>query len=434
MTIKMRWLILSLFICAVAPAAEPSSEADQYWPQWRGPLATGVAPHGNPPIQWSEDRNVRWKIAIPGQGFATPIVWADKVYVVSAVETDEELRGDISGTENAKHLFNYEIMALSRKDGRIIWRRTARTEAPHEKRHAEGSWASASPVTDGECVIASFGSRGLFCYDMDGNLQWEKDLGDMRVRKGFGEGSSPVLYGDRLIVPWDHEDQSFIVALDKRTGNEIWRVNYDDESSWSTPLVIEHDGKTQVVNNARDRVRSFDLESGKILWETGGLKPPVPTPITSDGVVYVTAGFREYVLQAISLTKARGDAKESNAVLWEYNEDTSYVSTPLIYGNILYFYKSTKNIISSLDKKTGKPFYVRQRVEGIQDVYASPVASQGRIYLTGRKGGFVVIKHGPKFEILAQNRLNDRFDASPAIAGNEMYLRGHKYLYCIASE
>ncbi|MFC1693563.1 PQQ-binding-like beta-propeller repeat protein [Candidatus Latescibacterota bacterium] len=332
-------------------------------------------------------------------------------------------------------MFRYEILAFNRTDGNLLWRRTARVESPHEGRHEDGSWASCSPVTDGEHVIASFGSRGFYCYDMKGILQWEKDFGDMRIRYSWGEGSSPALDGDRLIVTWDHVGKSFIVVLNKSTGHEIWRANRNDGTSWATPVVIKHNGKKQVVASAIRRVRSYDLESGAVLWETRGMTAnPIPSPVSADGVVYVMGGYRESVLQAISLAKARGDAAASNAIVWDHYQDTPYVPSPLLYNGILYFLKSNRNILSCFNARTGEPYYTRQRLDGISGVYASPVAAQGRVYLAGRNGVILVIKHGPRFEVLAQNVLNDRFDASPAIVGQELYLRGHKYLYCIAPE
>jgi outer membrane protein assembly factor BamB len=435
-------LAARLVACALALASAAGSQAPDAatsWPQWRGPLATGEAPHGNPPVRWDERTHVRWKVAIPGLGHATPVVWGDRVFVQTATPAgaaagDRGLLARVFGESQAGGAFRYEILALARRDGRVLWRRTARTEAPHESRHQDGSWASASPLTDGEHVFAFFGSRGLFCYDMDGALQWQKDLGDMRIRFGFGEGSSPALHGGRLVVQWDHEGQSFLAALDKRTGRELWRANRDEGTSWATPLVVVHAGRAQVITSAQQHVRSYDLETGTLLWQTRGMTAnPIPTPVAGGGVVYVMGGFRESVLQAVSLDAARGDAARSRAVLWEYDQDTPYVPSPLLYGGALYFLKSNQNILTVLDARTGAPLYRRQRLEGITGVYASPVAASGRVYVAGRNGTTLVLKHGPRYEVLAANVLDDRFDASPAIAGHELYLRGHRSLYCLSA-
>jgi outer membrane protein assembly factor BamB len=308
-------------------------------------------------------------------------------------------------------------------------------EAPHEGRHEDASWASCSPVTDGKHVIAAFGSRGYYCYDWNGNLQWEKDFGDLRIRYSWGEGSSPFLSGDRFVVQWDHVGRSFVVVLDKSTGKELWRADRNDGTSWATPVVVEHNGKKQVIVSAIRRVCSYDLETGDLLWQTRGMTAnPIPSPVAENGIVYVMGGYQESVLQAISLDKARGDAARSDAIVWDHYQDTPYVPSPLLYNGILYFLRSNQNILSCFNAQTGEPYYTRQRVDGISGIYASPVAAQERVYLAGRNGVTVVIKHGPRYEVLSKNKLDDSFTASQVIVGNELYLRGHRYLYCIARE
>lgn len=423
------------------------SEFERYWPQWRGPQASGVAPHGDPPIEWNENKNIRWKIEIPGQGHATPIVWDDTVFVTTAIKTDKQVgrqvEGELTeiprrrrGRSNApSYIHKFVIFAINRSDGSIRWQQTAREEVPHEGTHQTGSWAANSPVTDGEHVYAYFGSRGLYCYDMQGNLQWEKDLGDMSTRRSFGEGSSPVLYGDTIVLNWDHEGDSFIIALDKRTGEGIWKVDRDERTSWSTPIVVEHNGNPQVVVNATYRTRGYDLATGKTLWECGGMTTnTIPSPVTANGIVYVTSGFRGNALQAIRLAAAEGDITGAAAVVWEYDRDTPYVPSPLLYGDTLYFLKHNRGLLSAFNASTGEAHYGPERLEGISDVYASPVGASDRIYIADRDGVTLVIRHGSKFEVLAENILNDGFDASPAIADKEIYLRGRKSLYCIASD
>jgi outer membrane protein assembly factor BamB len=426
-------------LIGVTAVRAQSTDAIAYWPQWRGPLSTGEAPQGNPPVRWGERTNVRWKVDVPGLGHATPVIWGDRVFLQTAVPAaggDSGQRGAVArlwGALGQDGAYRYEVLALSRATGRVLWRRTARTETPHEGRHQDGSWASGSPVTDGEHVFAFFGSRGLYSYDMDGALRWQKDLGDMHIRYGFGEGSSPALHGNRLVVQWDHEGRSFIVVLDTRTGRELWRADRDEGTSWATPLVVEHRGRAQVITSSIRRVRSYDLETGMLLWETRGMTAnPIPSPVAADGMVYVTGGFRESILQAVSLDTARGDAARSKAIRWEYQQDTPYVPSPLLYQGALYFVKSNQNILTALDARTGTPIYARQRLEGLTGVYASPVAAQGRVYVVGRNGATLVLRHGRTFEAIATNVLDDRFDASPAIAGAELYLRGHESLYCIA--
>ncbi|MBN1290638.1 MAG: PQQ-like beta-propeller repeat protein [Candidatus Latescibacteria bacterium] len=421
--------------------AQQTSESMRYWPQWRGPLATGEAPYGDPPATWDEDTNIRWKVPLPGLGHATPVVWGDRIYISTAVpagakDSDSKSRaGRIFGTLMSNNSFSYEVLAINRTDGSLVWRRTARVEPPHEGRHEDASWASCSPVTDGEYVIASFGSRGFYCYDWKGNLLWEKDFGDLRIRFQWGEGSSPTLSGDKLIIPWDHDGDSFIVALDKKSGREIWRAKRNDGTSWATPLVVDHNGEKQVVASSIRYVRSFDFETGKELWHTRGMTAnPIPSPVSANGIVYLMGGYSESILQAVSLDKAQGDAAMSKAIVWDYHQDTPYVPSPLLYEGNLYFIKYNQNMLSCLDAITGKPHYIRQRLNGLSGVYSSPVAAKDRVYIAGRNGVTIVFKHGPTFEVLSLNKLNDRFDASPVIVGKDMYLRGHDNLYCISEK
>ncbi len=445
--------IATIFICFCAITiffwgTDALSETDRYWHQWRGPEASGVAPDADPPIEWSENKNVRWKTEIPGQGHATPIVWDDTVFVTTAISTNKQIelepieeeprrrRGRRGGGSNRPSTVQkFVLFAINRSDGTIRWQQTAREEVPHEGTHQTGSWAANSPVTDGEYVYAYFGSRGLYCYDMQGNLQWEKDLGNMSTRRGFGEGSSPVLYDDTIVVNWDHEGDSFIVALDKRTGDVLWKVDRDESTSWATPIVVEHNGTPQVVINATHRTRGYDLATGKTLWECGGMTAnTIPSPVTANGIVYVTSGFRGNALQAIRLADAEGDITGAAAIVWNYGRDTPYVPSPLLYDDTLYFLKHNRGVLSAFNASTGKAYYGPERLEGISDVYASPVGAGDRIYVVDRDGAALVIKHGSTFEVLAENLLDDGFSASPAIVGKEIFLRGNRSLYCIASD
>jgi outer membrane protein assembly factor BamB len=288
-------------------------------------------------------------------------------------------------------------------------------------------------VADGEQVCAFFGSRGLFCYDLDGDFLWERDFGDMEIRMEFGEGASPALYGDTIIINWDHQGQSFITALDKRTGEDRWRVDRDEVTSWSTPLIVEHAGGAQVVTSATNRVRSYDVATGQTVWESEGMTTnAIPTPVAADGVVYVTSGYRDNRLLAVRLADASGDITGTEAVVWSLDRDTPYVPSPLLHQGILYLLKSNSGVLSAFDAQTGARVYGPQRLPGVRSVYASPVAVGDRIYIASREGTTLVIKAGQDFEVLATNELDDEFDASPAIAGDELYLRGQGYLYCIA--
>ena len=427
--------------------ADSESESAKYWPQWRGPHHTGVAPNADPPQEWSETKNIRWKVEIPGSGLATPIIWGDRVYVQSAIKLDKKAAGSEAPAEQPaggrsrrgrraskpSHFYEFVIMALERKTGKIIWQTKASEAVPHEGHHPDASFASASPVTDGEHLLAFFGSQGLYCLDMNGKVQWQSDLGQMTTRRSFGEGSSPVLHGDTVVINWDHEGDSFIAAFDKNTGKPRWKKARDEVTSWSTPIVVEHAGRPQVIVNATKRVRGYDLASGDVLWECAGQTTnTIPSPVFGHGMVYAMSGFRGNMLQAIRIQDARGDVTGSSSVAWSYDQDTPYVPSPLLYGDLLYFLKHNRAILSCLDAAKGTGHFTRQRLEGIDGVYASPVGAAGRVYIAGRNGATIVLRKSPQFEVLAVNSLDERFDASPAIVDGELYLRGRKHLYCIA--
>ena len=422
-----------------------ATEAERFWPQWRGPHATGVAPFGDPPVEWSEDRNVKWKVAIPGKGSSSPIVWGDHVFVTTAIPTGKKAEAPSKGSQAARgrrfHMRGIEptevqrfaIFAIDRKSGKVLWQRTLREELPHEGTHPTGTWASNSPITDGEHVYAYFGSRGLYCLDWEGNLVWEKDLGDMTIKLGFGEGSSPFLYGDRIVLNWDHEGPSFTIALDKKTGKELWRASREEETSWASPVVVEHGGKPQVVTSATNRVRSYDLATGKLIWETTGMTMnAIPSPVASGGMVFVTSGFRGNALLAVRLDGASGDITDSKSIVWKLDQDTPYAPSPLLYKDTLYLLKRNSGILSCFNARTGQEYYRQKRLEGIGDVYSSPVGAGGRVYVTDREGTTVVLARGPEFKVLGTNKLDDGFDASAAIVDEEIYLRGRRYLYRIS--
>ena len=275
MRATVAWAIL-LVLPAFLSADDADPERLNHWPQWRGPLNNGVAPRGDPPVEWSESKNVRWKVEIPGSGSATPVVWGEKLFVLTAVDTGRKPAGapDLPpappppnsqgmSTSAPATLHRFEILCLDRATGKTLWRRTAVEAVPHEGHHKSHGYASASPATDGKILVASFGSRGIFCTDLDGNEKWKRDLGSMKIKVGFGEGISPVLHGDAIIVNRDHEGGSFIVRLDAATGAEKWRQARDEGTTWTTPLVVERNGRAQVVVNGANRTRSYELATGR---------------------------------------------------------------------------------------------------------------------------------------------------------------------------
>ncbi len=410
------------------------------WPQWRGPLANGVAPGANPPTEWSEQKNIRWKVALPGKGHSSPIVQGERVYVTAAApvgEARQPVFDSAPGVHDSipvTHRHEYLVLALERKSGRIVWRKVVREEWPHEGGHTTGSPASNSPVTDGEFVYAFFGSRGLYCLDTEGRIRWQLDLGKMQTLHAHGEGSSPVLHGDRLIVNWDHEGESFLHAFDKRTGKQLWKVARDEKTSWSTPLLVNVAGKTQVVVSATRRVRGYEVETGKLLWECDGLtENVVASPVQWKDLLIAGNSYYRQAMVAIRLPGARGDISRSTNVAWRLNRLTPYVSSPLLYGDTLYHLRHNQNVLVRLNPATGELHGDPLRLEGIQDfIFSSPVGAAGRIYITGRDGNTVVLRQGGDHATLAVNKLDDSFSASAALADREIYLRGERHLYCIS--
>ena len=473
---RLALVFLAILLASLSSRARcASSSADQNWPQWRGPLQSGVAPHADPPTEWSETKNVKWKVKIPGDGNSTPVIWENKVFVVTAMSTGKTIepkpdaassseqpreglnsapprpqsggpgepggsggrggRGGRGGGQKPTELHQFVILCLDRQTGKVLWQQTAREEVPHEGfRQGDGSYASISPITDGQHLFASFGSRGLYCYDLEGKLKWSQDLGDMRISNGFGEGSSPALYKNTLVVNWDHEGDSFIVALDKNTGKTLWKNPREERTSWSTPLVVEHDGKPQIVTDATSRIRSYDLATGNLIWECAGLtRNVIPCPVSADGLLFAMSGFQGNAVLAIHLGRT-GDLTGTDAIAWSHKKSTPYVPSPLLYDDKLYFFAGNNGVLSCFDTRAGKALIDAERIESLQGVYASPVGAGGRVYLTGRNGATVVIKHADKLEKLAANQLDEKFDASPALAGKDLFLRGREYLYCIAEK
>ena len=423
-----------------------ADDVASHWHQWRGPDSNGVAPNSDPPTNWDEKTNIKWKVEIPGNGSSTPIVWGDQVFILTAIETDRVADKLPEITEPATRGGNpfkiapptnyhqFVVISFDRQTGKVRWQDIATEQLPHEAFHRDHGYASASPTTDGKYLYASFGSRGIYCYDMQGNKVWDRDLGDMQVMRYFGEGISPALHGDSLIVNWDHEGDSFVVSLDTRDGDIKWKVPRKTGSTWSTPLVIDRNGKTQVIISGGDRLHSYDLETGEVIWECGRAPAAaIPVPVATDKLVFSMTGYPQTsrTLYAVPIDSTV-DLTDQGKLAWSRDRGTPYIPSPVLLNDKLYFVSSNTGILSSLNASTGEPIIDQARVNGLRNVYSSPVAASGRIYLTDRDGTTVVIKDGPELEILATNELDDGIDASAAIVDDEIFLRGKKYLYCIS--
>ena len=445
MVIPFRLLLLLASLATLSALGDQSSvgscaDTPGSWPQWRGPLANGVAPRGNPLVNWSETNNIRWKLALQGKGHSSPIVFGNAVYVLSAApvgDAQKPIYDDAPGVHDSvpvTHRHQFLAMAISRRDGSIFWSKTLREEWPHEGGHITGSLASNSPITDGERLYAFFGSRGLYCLDLNGEVKWQKNLGRMHTLHAHGEGSSPVLHGDTLIICWDDESESFLYAFNKLTGQILWKVARDEKTSWSTPLIVEYEGKPQVIVSATKRVRGYDLAIGSQLWECAGLTDNVvSSPVYYDGLVISGNSYYSQAMLAIRLSGAKGDITGTDHVVWKLNRLSPYVSSPLLYDDTLYVLRHNPNVLSRFDPTTGQARGEPLRLEGIKDfIFSSPIGAAGRIYVTGRDGTTVVLRHDRENAPVAVNHLEDSFSASAAVADREFYLRGEHFLYCIA--
>ena len=446
----MRKTILLLFFCALLRC--PQTKADS-WPHWRGNSGNGCSTSATPPTQWSVTKNVKWKAPIPGSGTGSPVNWKQKVFVVTAVNSSDEVRrSDIQSPQAGRPeqgsldqsgfngspaeglpTLQFLILCFDRNTGDIIWQRTAAAAQPHQETHATNGFASASPCTDGARVYAHFGSRGLYCYDMDGELKWKRDdFGAMNTLNGFGEGSSPTIEGDKIIVPWDHEGQSYLYALNKFNGETIWKIERDEPTCWSTPLVVQHEGRKQIVMNGQVAARAYDLETGQEVWRCGGQTVrPIASPVSANGMVYIGSGFRGAFLGAFRLD-GQGDIRDTASVAWTIGRDTPDISSPLLSAGRLYFHKGKGSPLTCVDAATGRPHYKATRIPGLSTVYASPIAAGGHVYLTGRNGTTVVIKDADELEIVATNSIGEVVAATPAPVDNELFIRGEQHLFCIA--
>jgi outer membrane protein assembly factor BamB len=432
---------------------QAQSADNAHWPQWRGPYFNGMA-RGDAPTTWSDTTNIKWSADIPGRGFSTPVIWGDRIFLTTATLTGKpapvaattapatpapqasaspQRRGP-GGESGPQPEHKFEVFCLDRKTGKVLWQRTATVAIPHEGYHRQyGSFASNSPATDGKYVYASFGSRGLYCYDFNGKLIWKKDFGvQMKIKLAFGEGTAPLLDGNRLFLVFDHEAGSFIVALDKRNGKELWRATRDEGTSWSTPLAITHGGRRQVIVTASKKVRSYDAENGKVLWEAAGLGTnAIPVPVYENGLVYVMSGHRDPKLMAIKLGK-EGDLTNSDSIVWSHTRGLAYTASPVLHQNKLYFV-TDNGMISAFNATTGEPYFAQTRLPKAYNLKASPVGANGKLYVATEDGDVVVVKMGEKFEVLATNTLTDQvFIATPVIANGELFLRGQNKLFCIS--
>ncbi|MCF7847703.1 MAG: PQQ-like beta-propeller repeat protein [Kiritimatiellales bacterium] len=453
----MTKLVLSTVLLV---AMIPSFLMADNWAHWRGPTGNGMAANAHPPVEWSSIKNVKWKVAVPGRGTGSPVIWEQRVFVVTAVPTgnkavgndtaqqkppvesskrpqsqgDRKGRGRPGGRSSGGGATEmaFKILCFDRSSGKLLWEQTATIATPHQRTHTTNGFASASPCTDGQHVYVHFGSRGLYCYTMDGKLVWNRKFGEMDTRSSFGEGSSPTLAGGKILVPWDHEGASFLYALDKLNGETLWKTERDEPTCWATPLVVDHNGAKQVVMNGQTCARAYDLETGKERWRCGGqTERPVASAVAADGLVIIGSGYKGCFMGAFRLD-GQGDIENTKHVVWTLDKDTPDIGSPLLSDGRVYFYKGKSGDLSCVDAATGKPHYMTADIPGLKSTYASPMAAGGHVYLTGRSGTTVVIKDSDKLTIVASNSVGETVDATPAPVDNELFIRGENHLFCIS--
>lgn len=433
-------LLTATLVAAQEPEKPARLDALDQWPQWRGPLATGTAPRAKPPTSWSEKKNIRWRVKTPGQSHSSPIVWGDRVIITTAIPFGDKVDpvpDDMPGAHDNAPLVRHQefaAFAFSRQTGKQLWKASLRKYLPPAGAHKSGSLASASPATDGERIYAFFGSSGLFCLDMAGKPLWNKDLGDMKIKHGHGEGASPALHRNRIAVNWDHEGQSFVAVFDTKTGDEVWKQKRDEVTSWASPIVHIVAGKPQLLVAGTKAARGYDLETGKVIWEAKGLSNNVvASPVAQDGIAVFGSSYVRRAMFALDLNGAKGDLTPTKNVLWRRQHRTPYVPSPLLFGKWVYFLNHYQGVLTRVEVKTGKEPLGPFRLNGVWELYASPVGADGKIYFADRDGATLVIAHGdgePK--LLAANKLDDEFNASIAVAGSDLILKGVKHIYCVA--
>lgn len=426
--------------CGTVAAADFDTEKFANWHHWRGPNADGSASKADPPVKWDATKNVKWKAAVPGKGSATPIVWGDRVFVLTAVKTDRVAKADELPKADPKfkvntapptNFYKFIVLCFDRKTGNKLWEKVAAERVPHEGTHETHSYAAGSPTTDGKFLYASFGSFGTYCYDFDGNLKWTRELGPLHTRLGWGEAVTLVVDGDSLLVNYDQEADSALYCLDTATGKDKWVAKRDEKSSWNSPLVVAYDGKKQVITSGTNRIRSYDLATGGVIWECAGMTTnSIPSPLKFGDAVICMSGYKGSAAVSVPLG-SKGDLGTNGKVNWRYGSGTPYVPSPVLVGDRLYFTALNGEALTVLDAKTGKPVIDKERLPQVRSFYGSPATAAGRVYFTDREGVTIVLKAGDSIDVLSVNKLGERVDASPVPVGKQLFLRGDKHLYCI---
>jgi outer membrane protein assembly factor BamB len=415
------------------------------WPQWRGPDGSGISNEKNLPSEWSPTKNIKWKTPIEGRAHSSPIVWGNRVFLTTAIEGAE-----VPGAKAAKHVLGdkefvhpdslganrkhtFKVVSLDRDTGKIIWQSTAWEGTPYDDRHRKSSYAASTPATDGKMVYAFFGSEGLYAYDFKGKLAWKAQVGNLATL-GMGTATSPILYENLVILQCDEDNgtASFIVALDKKTGKEVWKTPRKIQVSWSTPLLVRTSTRAELIASGTESIISYDPATGMELWRHKGLESnAIPSPVANNEMAYFVAGYPAKIALAIRMGQ-NGDLTGTPNVPWKYGKGTAYVPSPILYGEYLYL-TTDRGILTCIDAKTGEVKYEGGRIPIPATFTASPIAFEGKLLMTSEDGDTFIIKAGPKHEVLTTNSVGEPVYASPAVADGSIFIRGEKNLYRIGT-
>ncbi len=442
-----RKVMPAVFITLIISLNANILSADENWPQFRGPGGRGVAAGTNLPEQWSDTENVAWKTDIPGLGWSSPIVWGNRVLLTTSVSTgkaEEPKKGYYIGSKGEdEEQREWKALCLDLASGAVLWDQTLYKGKPFGPVHQKNSYASETPITDGQHVYVYFSNVGVFCLDFKGNTAWSKPIEPHPTRYNWGGAASPVLYKDRLYIVNDNEEDSYILALDKRTGEEIWRTPRDEKSNWSTPYVWENEKRTEIITPGTGKTRSYDLEGKLLWWFTGMSGITIATPYAKGNLLFVSSGFtmdKKRPLYAIRPGAAeditlKDDENENSSIAWCKRTAAPYNPTTLLYDKVLYVLLDNGSL-SAYEPQTGKPFYEREKLPAGANFTSSPWAYGGRVFCLNEDGTTFVVRAGEKFELLETNKLSDddMSLASPAVAGDRLLVRTAGRVYCIRRE
>jgi outer membrane protein assembly factor BamB len=442
----MKHSLLTLFFLGFVSVAIGAEPKDLNWSQWRGSDGTGVSAESNLPANWQPDKDIKWKAEIMGRGHSSPIVWGRRIFLTTEIEGDvlpggkavphtmggQPFKHPDSVGADRKHTF--KVLCLDRDSGKLLWEETAYEGTVFDDRHRKGSYAAPTPATDGTFVFAWFGAEGdgLYCYDFNGKLIWKTPVGKI-ASVGMGPGSSPVVFEGLVILQCDEDngEKSFMVAIEAKTGKEIWRTARKVQVSWSTPIIVRTPQRVELIASGTEFVIAYDPKTGKELWRTKGHEDTgVPTPVAGHGMAFIVAGYPQKRTMAIKLGGA-GDLTGSSSIVWKYEKGSAYVPSPILYGDYLYLL-TDRGILTCLDAKTGSVRYEGGRIPIPATFTASPVAFDGKILLTSEDGDTFVIRAGPKYEVISTNSVGEPVYASPAVSDGMIFIRGEKNLFCIS--